>query len=223
MGIIQKWCAHLQIWYEACDDVPKVLEYAQRWCKPDLRGPKMFESSWSGSRAREVIRRCLDMFAGLCRVFPLHHPCTASQCITPYHCSVRGRGQKPIHPNIRVFMHFGAVGWALWKSLMRSGASRSSSEIHEFSLHLYPFHHTRYCKLLPLILQSIISSTSYLSSPSTILGGGGHCVLRPSIGLGGAGISLTTLKTGCSRDMNWGSFRWYACKPTGRTTGNSPR
>jgi hypothetical protein len=126
------------------------------------------------------------------------------RCITPYHCSVCGHGRKPICPNISAFMHFGAVGWAPWKSVMRLGASRSPSEIHKFSSCPYPSHCTRYCSLLPLILLSIISSTSYLSSPPTISGGGGGGgVLRPLIGSGGAAMSLTTKKQGVASTWIW--------------------
>src|SRR6202789_312357 len=142
----------------------------------------------------------------------------ASRCEKPVH-----RSRNPMRPKRRALIRFGAFGCVLWKSSISCGASRSRSGIHEFSSRPYPFHLTKYSSLLPFILLSITSSISYLRSPPTISGGGGGHGRRPTIGSGGAGMSLTTWKTGWSRDIDGGSFRRYACEPTGRTTGKGPK
>src|SRR5882757_6881166 len=58
-----------------------------------------------------------------------------------------------------------------------------------------------------ITLLSRIFSTIHSSSPSINSGGGGGCGRRPSIGSSGAGVSLTTLKTGCSLLIDGGSRR----------------
>src|SRR6202789_2214232 len=142
----------------------------------------------------------------------------ASRCEKPVH-----RSRNPMRPKRRALIRFGAFGCVLWKSSISCGASRSHSKIHEFSSRPYPFHLTKYNSLLPFILLSITSSISYLCSPPMISGGGGGRRCRPVIGSGGAGISLTTWKTGCSHDIDGGSLRRYTCEPMGRTMGKGPR
>jgi hypothetical protein len=81
---------------------------------------------------------------------------------------------------------------------------------------------TRTPHSLHRVHKDIWGSVKYCSPP-TISGGGGGQALRPSIGAGGACISLMTWKMGWRQDMDRGSLRQYACEPTGRMIGKGPR
>lgn len=119
------------------------------------------------------------------------------------------------NPSFRISTHLCVLVW--WGGL--HGSLRLNGGLRDRFLKAmspYPFHHTKYCNFLPLILLSIISSTSYLCSPPTISGGGGLHILLPSIG-------LMTWNTRWMHDMDWGSFSRYACEPTGQTMGKGPR
>src|SRR6202789_408483 len=202
----------------------KVSRRASKGIEGYRRSSKAIEGHRRPSKGIEGHRRVsrgVGEFVVARGVFPLHHPPLKAQrpdAKIPVH-----RGRNPIRPKSSALIRFGAFGWVLWKSAISCGASRSRSGIHEFSSRPYPFHLTKYSSLLPFILLSITLSISYLRSPPTISGGGGGRGRRPMIGSGGAGMSLTTWKTGWSCDIDGGSFRRYACEPTGRTTGKGPK
>ena len=82
----------------------------------------------------------------------------------------------------------------------------SSQDSQELCSILNPSHLTRYHNFWLTTLLSRISSTTHSSSPSTISGSGGGWGRHPGIGSSGTGVSLTTLKTGCSLLMEGG--RW---------------
>src|SRR5271154_7545044 len=114
-------------------------------------------------------------------------------------------GLNLIESNSIVRMHLAAPGCLQWKSATSSGAWTLSQGSQELCSIPKSFHLTRYCNFRFIILLSRISSTTHSSSPSMISGSGGGGACRPTMGSGGAGVSLTTLKTGWSRFMDCGS------------------
>jgi len=101
----------------------------------------------------------------------------------------------------------GAPGCLRWNSAVSSGAKTSEADSQELCSRPYPFHLMRYWNRLQYQRLSSISSTSHSASPSMTMGGGWSSILRPVIGLSGAGVSFTTLNTG------WSCFIRYGVTP----------
>ena len=98
----------------------------------------------------------------------------------------------------------------------------SSQDSQELCSIPNPSHLMRYCSFQLTTLLSRISSTTHSSSPSMISGSGGGRGHHPSIGSSGAGVSLTTLKTGCNLLIEGGRWSRYAPFPTFLTMVNGP-
>src|ERR1700720_4955369 len=77
----------------------------------------------------------------------------------------------------------------------------------------YPFHFTRYLIFPWTTFESINSSTSYSSSPSTMIGGGGSGFFWDGKLAGVKGVSNDSLKTGCIFFHVAGNLSLYADFP----------
>ena len=138
------------------------------------------------------------MAVGTVGRFGVEGPLTSTPPLEKRHLGtmVVGTGLDLIRSNSTAQMCLAAPGYLLWKSATSSGACKLSQGSQVLCSAPKSFHFIKYCSFQFIILLSRTSSTTHSSSPSTISGRGGRGGCRPTMGSGGAVMSLTTLKTG---------------------------
>src|SRR6202040_238209 len=109
-----------------------------------------------------------------------------------------------------------------WNSFLLSSRIFSFGSQVQSALSEYPFHFTKYLIFPRTTFKSINSSTSYSSSPSIIIGGGGSGFFWEWKLASTKGVSNDSLKTGCIFFHVVGSVSLYTDLPSFFMTSKGP-